>query len=146
MRKMSAKGIELVKRMESEVLFVYADPVGILTVGVGHVVLPADKLKLHDRISPEQSTAFLQKDLAVAERAVEGLVKVPLNQNQFDALVSFVFNVGVRNFADSTLLKLLNLGDYKGTADQFKHWVFAKGKKLGGLIRRRNEEARTFLS
>ncbi len=78
-------------------------------------------------------------------RAVNRLVTVPLTQNQFDALISFVFNLGIGNFRTSTLLKKLNAGDYTGAAKEFPPWVRADGKQLPGLIKRRDAEKALFL-
>jgi lysozyme len=87
----------------------------------------------------------MQHDLKIFERAVNGAVKVPLTQNQFDALVSLSYNIGVGAFKKSTLLKKLNSGDYKGAANQFDVWVNAGGKRLAGLVRRRAIEKKLFL-
>ena len=96
------------------------------------------------RITPEQAEKFLKEDLKTFEKIVKDNVKVPLNQNQFDALVSFVFNVGGGNFKNSTLLKVLNKGDYSAAAGEFSKWVYCGGKKLPGLVRRRQAEAELF--
>lgn len=112
------------------------------TIGVGHT----GGVKPGDRITKEQAIDFLAADLQSAERAVAGAVKVPLSQNEFDALVSFVFNVGAGAFRSSTLLRLLNVGDRRGAADQFPRWNQANGKVMTGLVRRRADERKWFLT
>lgn len=124
-KKISKNGLEHLKKLEGERLKVYKDSAGYLTVGVGHKVLPEDNLKYGDIITTQKSMQFLRNDLAWAERAVNVHVKVPLNQAQYDALVSFVFNVGVNNFSESTLLKKLNQYDYNGALAEFPKWKYA---------------------
>jgi len=97
-------------------------------------------------ITTEQAERMLQNDIARFEPELENLVKVPLNQNQWDALMSFVYNLGSANLASSTLLKLLNAGDYARAADQFPRWNKAGGKELPGLTKRRAAEQALFLS
>lgn len=87
-----------------------------------------------------QCDRWLREDLAVAEEAVQRLVRVPLTQGQYDAFVSFVFNVGESRFASSTMLKLLNQGQHTAACNQLPKWVYASGKKLNGLITRRDKE------
>ena len=87
---------------------------------------------------------ILRYDVALAEKAVNKLVKVPLNQNQFDALVSFVFNIGETQFASSTLLAKLNNQDYQAVPSELNRWVHGSGKKLPGLINRRRDEGDLF--
>ena len=94
------------------------------------------------RITPDQAEQLLDDDLSIAERAVARLVQVPLTDNQFAALVSFVFNVGTSNFERSTLLQLLNRGWYEQVPAQLSRWNRASGELLGGLARRRAAEAR----
>jgi GH24 family phage-related lysozyme (muramidase) len=96
-------------------------------------------------INEQQAYKYLREDLYDFEAAVNKFVKVPLNDNQFSALVSFAFNVGSGAFKSSTLLKKLNQKDYEGAADQFDKWIYAKGQVLNGLIRRRKAEKELFL-
>lgn len=139
----SDKGIDLIKRRESLKLRVYEDA-GKLAVGYGHQVTKADNLKLGDKITNEQAEAFLKEDIARMETAIKDLVKTRLKQHEFDALVSFVFNIGRGNFAKSTALKRLNAGDKAGVPDAMKMWVKAGGKVLRGLVTRRSNEAKQF--
>jgi lysozyme len=93
-----------------------------------------------------QAEAWLEQDLIMAENAVSSLVKVPLTDNQFAALVSFVFNVGPTKFANSTLLKKLNDDDYESVPTYLKSWVFAGGQKRQGLVNRRAAEAALWMA
>ncbi|MRT06985.1 glycoside hydrolase family protein [Pantoea agglomerans] len=140
--KVSNNGINLIKRFEGLELKSYKDSVGILTIGYGHT----HAVKAGGVITGEQADAFLREDLQVAELTVNTNVKVNLTQGQFDALVSFVFNLGSGNFVKSTLIKKLNAGDYAGAADEFSKWVNAGGKKLPGLVKRRAAEREVFLT
>ena len=140
--KTDKKGIELIKEFEGCKLKAYQDSVGVWTIGYGHT----KGVKKGDVITQDQAKQFLIEDLADAENAVNRLVKVEINQNMFDALSSFTFNLGVGNFQSSTLLKLLNQGKYSEAAEQFPRWVFAGGQKLDGLVRRRKAEQKLFRS
>lgn len=140
--KTSDSGIKFVKEREGVFLTAYLDPIGIPTIGAGHI----KGVRMGQAITMEQADALLREDLQESERAVNASVTVPLTQNQFDALVSFVFNLGEGNFKNSTLLRLLNQGDYKGAAGQFERWVNAGGKPLAGLVARRKAEAEMFLA
>ncbi|ARF51111.1 lysozyme [Pantoea stewartii] len=140
--KVSNNGINLIKRFEGLEIEAYRDSVNIPTIGYGHT----RGVKMGDVITGEQADAFLREDLQVAELTINTNVKVKLTQNQFDALTSFVFNLGSGNFVKSTLLKKLNLGDYAGAADEFGRWVNAGGKQLAGLVKRRAAEREVFLS
>jgi len=139
----SAAGTVALVQHEAKVNRVYLDPVGIPTVCVGHIktVTHADVGKL---FSDAQCAELLSVDSAEAQEAVRKLVKVPVTQAQYDNLVSFVFNVGPTAFANSTLLRKLNAGDYCGAGNEFGRWVMAKGKRLRGLEIRRAHEAAPF--
>lgn len=141
--KTSAAGLEFISQEEGIVLHVYLDPVGIPTIGVGHVLRPGESFP--NGITKEQALQLLAQDVGIAEHAVKSNTKVPLNQNQFDALVSFVFNCGGGAYKTSTLLKKLNAGDYQGAADELLRWVYSAGKKLPGLVARRKRERALFL-
>jgi lysozyme len=95
-------------------------------------------------ITEDEAGDLLREDIQSSEDAVNRLVTVPITQGQYDALVSFVFNLGRGNLASSTLLRLLNSGDYTGAAEQFPRWNQAAGKVLQGLVTRRAAEARMF--
>lgn len=144
--KVSDHGAKFIKSFEKEVLKVYDDGEGYLTAGVGHLLSPAElqHLKLGDKITPEQSFLWFKNDLDRFEKCVNGCVTAPINQNQFDALVSLAFNIGERNFKRSSLLKKLNNKDYSGTAKAFESYNKSNGQVLKGLIRRRAQEELVF--
>jgi lysozyme len=132
----------LVRQFEGCRLQAYLDSAGVPTIGVGHT----RGVKMGDRCSQAQADLWLTQDLEDAGAAVASLVKVPLTQGQFDALTSFVFNFGAKKFGTSTLLRLLNKGDYKGAAGQFKLWIHADNKVEPGLVKRRAAEEQLFLN
>ena len=137
----SAAASRIVARFEGLRLEAYLCPAGVWTIGYGHT----RSVKKGDRISESQAFAYLLEDLEEAAKPIRMLVKQPLNQNQFDALCSFVLNVGAGNFGKSTLLILLNKGSFKEVAKQFSLWVHGGGKRLPGLVTRRAAEADLFL-
>ena len=139
--KISQAGLDLIKRFEGIETKAYCCPAGILTIGYGHTA----GVKEGDICTPEQAEVWLREDCRVAELTISSNVNVQLNQNQFDALVSFIFNLGSGNFIKSTLLKKLNAGDYPGAADEFDRWVKAGGRPLTGLVKRRAAEKALFL-
>ena len=117
-------------------------PNDVPTIGYGHT----HDVRLGDVCTRDQADAFLAEDLSAAELVIECKVTVPLNQNQFDALVSFVFNVGAGNFESSTLLRVLNMGNYSGAADELLRWNKQGGVVLQGLVNRREKERELFLT
>lgn len=147
MKTTSRNGRKFITQWEKEILRVYNDPVGLRTYGVGHLVTPEERSKfpLGMKITKEFSQATLTKDLKRFENSVNSLVRVPLTQNQFDALVSFSLNVGEAAFGRSTVLKRLNDKNYTGAANALMSWVRAGGKRLEGLVNRRKAEKELFL-
>ena len=140
---MKIKNISLIKKHEGLRLEAYLPtPNDVWTIGYGHT----HTTKQGQKITEAQAETLLRKDIKWAEEAVNESVVVPLSQNQFDALVSFVFNVGAGAFGSSTLLRLLNSKDYEGAANQFLRWNKQKGVALKGLTKRREEERKLFLS
>lgn len=139
--KTSDVGIELIKKYEGCVLKAYKCPSGVWTIGYGHT----NGVKSGMQITKAQALDYLKQDLNVFEKAVTDYVKVPLNQNQFDALVSFSFNCGTGALKTSTLLKKLNSCDYSGAANELLKWNKSNGKVLNGLVKRRQEEKKLFL-
>jgi lysozyme len=131
----------LIRQFEGCFLQAYRCPAGIPTIGVGHT----RGVKMGDRCSQQQADIWLSQDLEDAEAAVASLVRVPLTQEQFDALVSFTFNLGERRLAESTMLILINKGSMKAAAEQFDRWVYAGNEKLPGLVKRRAAEKALFL-
>lgn len=151
-RTINDEGLELIKRWEGLVLYAYDDfdtarppkrimpgdkVRGTLTIGYGHT----RGVHHGQEITEAQAVDLLRQDLAAAEAAVSRLVTVPLNDNQFAALVSFCFNAGEAALAGSTLLKKLNRGDYAAVPAELNRWVHSKGKRLQGLVNRRAQEA-----
>ncbi|HKU53922.1 MAG TPA: lysozyme [Rhizomicrobium sp.] len=136
-RTVNAVGLALVKAHEGLRLEAYQDTSGIWTIGYGHTL----GVKAGDSISAARAEQLLEADLTEAERAVAALVKVPLTDNQFSALVSFVFNLGEGAFARSTLLRKLNEGGHGLVPACLKSWIFDNGKVLQGLVKRRAAEA-----
>jgi GH24 family phage-related lysozyme (muramidase) len=141
-KQINARGIQLLKTFEGLSLKAYRDPVGIWTIGYG----TTSGVREGMRITESQAEALLRRDLERFEKAVDRLVKVSLNDNQFSALVSFTYNVGERALSNSTLLKLLNRGNYQAAANEFLRWNRAGGRVLNGLTRRRQAERSLFLS
>lgn len=143
--KTSDRGIAIIKQHEGVRLTAYADPVGVLTIGYGHTsAAGAPEVTRGMKITQAGADTILRQDLAKFERYVTDAVKVPLNQNEFDALVSWTFNLGPGNLRSSTLLRKLNAGDRAGAADEFLKWTKAGGKTLPGLVKRREAERALF--
>jgi len=138
----SNKGLELIKSHEGLRLEAYLCPANVWTIGYGHTATAKKGM----RISKYDAELLLIKDLKQAETCVYKTM-LPFNQNQFDALVSFVFNVGCGNFSRSTLLKLAkqNIND-PAIQLQFNRWIHGGGKILPGLVRRRKEESELYFS
>lgn len=146
-KKVSAAGLEKIKRFEELRLKPYNDVGDLPTIGYGHLIRPdEDYLLSPNGISEAKAESLLVADLAAAERAVKTLVDVPLTQSQYDALVSLVFNIGASAFATSTMLKLINQGDYNGAAAEFQKWNKVNKREVAGLTARRALEQQTFLS
>lgn len=146
----SNNGINLIKSFESLSLKAYPDPKTggkPYTVGWGTTVYPSGMpVKPTDSCTAAQAEAYLKHDLSRFEADVMKAVRVPLSQCQFDALVSFFYNLGYSKVKDSTLLKMLNAGNYSGAADQFLRWVSPGTAVEKGLRRRREAERKLFLS
>ena len=138
--KISQEGIDLIKHFEGCELESYRCSANVLTIGCGTTKNVVEGMK----ISQHQAEELLMKDLEEFEEYVEDLIDVPLEQNQFDALVAWTYNLGPTNLKTSTLRKVLNKGAYDDVAEQIKRWNKANGKVLKGLVRRRNAEAELF--
>jgi lysozyme len=147
--KISDNGLSLIKEFEGLSLNPYLDVVKIPTIGWGNTYYPdGKKVTLNDKpISEIEATELLsyvaQKDFG--DKILQ-LVKVPLNQNQFDALVSICYNIGMGNFSKSTLLKKINQSDFKGASLEFEKWNKSGGVVLSGLVKRRLKEKALFIS
>ena len=141
--RMGEKGIDLIKHFEGFRSTVYLCAAGVPTLGFGSTHgITMDS----PPITEEEGLELLMLDIAKFERGVNRLIDVPLNQNQFDALTSFAFNLGNGSLQASTLRKKVNREDYEGAADEFPRWVFAGGRKLNGLVKRRYAERALFLT
>ena len=138
--KISQEGIDLIKHFEGCELESYRCSANVLTIGYGTTKNVVEGMK----ISQHQAEELLMKDLEEFEEYVEDLIDVPLEQNQFDALVAWTYNLGPTNLKTSTLRKVLNKGAYDDVAEQINRWNKANGKVLKGLVRRRNAEAELF--
>lgn len=155
MRSINSAGLDLVKSFEGCRLVAYDDldpnkvlqkgdkPRGTLTIGYGHT---GPDVFIGQKITAEEAQALLEGDLDEAEGGVESLATVKLSDNEFAALVSLAFNIGLGNFGSSTLLRKLNAGDKLAASQEFARWNKSKGKVQAGLTRRRAAEAALFLT
>jgi lysozyme len=141
--KTSQKCIDLIKKFEGCALKAYLCPSNVPTIGYGHTM----GVKLGQTITQAEAEKLLAIDLAIHENNVNSLLKVPLTQNQFDALVCFEYNVGKGNLQTSTLLNIINEKNFADVPNQFRKWVYGSGKKLlPGLVKRREAEIALFVS
>lgn len=139
--------MDLIKRFEGLRTKAYRDPVGIWTIGYGHTSA-AGPPDVHEglKITAAEAEAILHRDLEKFENAVLAEVTVPLNENQFAALVSFAFNVGIAGFRRSSVLARVNAGNHEKVPQRLKLWNKAGGKVLRGLVRRRRAEGELYMS
>jgi lysozyme len=151
MLQISDEGVTLVKTSEAFRGQMYNCPAGHCTIGYGHLVHlgpvgsdPKSEAPFLAGLTEVQASALLREDLRTYEAAVHHLVKVSIDQSEYDALVDFEYNLGTGALAQSTLLKKLNAGDYDGTAVEFDRWVNANGHRLAGLVARRDAEEALF--
>lgn len=146
MNKINKDGLELIKSFEGLELEAYKDAVGVWTIGYGHTAMAGAPVPVAGmKLTEKEATDLLLHDLVKYEQPVKDYVKVSLNDNQYSALVSFVYNLGGGNFKSSTLLKKINNRDFAGAAEEFAKWNKAGGKVLKGLTRRRAAEKALFL-
>lgn len=139
-------GLNLIKSFEGLRLQAYPDSTGLPTVGFGTTVINGQPVQLGMTITEDQATSYLQTDLQHAESIVNQVVQVDITQNQFDALISFTYNLGEGNLEKSSLLRLLNQGNPMAASEEFVKWDRAGGQVLEGLLRRRTAERDLFLS
>ena len=147
MRNVTDKGLDLIKLYEGYSSSPYLCPAQHWTIGYG-AIWGLDGKRVtedHPDISKDQADQLLRRDVRKSQVAVLRLIKVPLEDGQFDSLCSFVFNLGSGSLQSSTLRRKINRGDYIGAADEFPRWVFAGGRKLKGLIKRRKHERLMFI-
>lgn len=138
--KISAEGLAFIKQAEGLRLVAYRDSVGVLTIGYGHTKGVHEGMVIDER----HATELLEADLEDVYRCINSKVTVPLSQGQFDALCSWILNLGCGNFSASTLRAKLNAGDYAGAEREFGRWTHAGGQVLAGLVKRRAGEAEMF--
>lgn len=139
--KTSAAGIDLIRHFEGFSPTAYKCPAGVWTLGYGFT----DGVKDGDTITLEEAESRLTRELVIYEQAVNSLITWQMTQNQFDALVSFTFNVGEGNLKRSTLRKRVNSGEHDLVHGEFMKWVYAGGQRMEGLARRRAAEADMFV-
>lgn len=142
--QISYNGLKFIKNEEGFRAEAYRDTGGVWTLGFGTIKVDGRPVEAGQTCTEQEAEAWLHSDLAWAQTAVNQLVKVPLKQHQFDALVSFVYNVGETAFRNSTMLKLLNGALYMDASKQFARWVFDNGKIITGLVKRRMRERALF--
>lgn len=140
--EISQQGIDLIKSVEGFSATVYPDVAGNLTIGYGHMLKRGEHLTT---VTAAQAEQLLRDDLRIAQDAVNKWVRVPLHQCEYDALVSFVYNVGPKNFQKSTMLRYINEQDFDYASDEFPKWNHSGGKVVAGLTNRRNREMECFL-
>lgn len=146
--------LELVRHFESLLdlrsdgyVYAYLDPVKIPTIGWGTIQYPDGRaVRMGDKITVERADELLRWEIEEKAAGVSAMLKVAVTQNEFDALVSFAYNIGLGAVRKSTLLRKLNAGDKQGAANEFRRWTIAGGKVLRGLVRRRESERRLFLN
>lgn len=139
--KTSEAGCELIKSFEKLELKAYQDTGGVWTVGWGHT---GPDVKESTWVDPQGAERLFQEDVSWAEGVVDGNITVPLEQYQYDALVSFVFNIGAYQFRTSTLVKKLNQKKYDEVPGELRRWVYDEHKVEPGLVKRRDKEATLF--
>ena len=136
----SKEGLSLIKKFEGCELEAYLCPAGVWTIGYGHT----KDVKEGDKINKEEADYLLQEEMIEYESYINDFVEVPLNQNQFDSLCSWVYNLGPTNLKNSTMLRVLNEEKYADVPQVIKRWNKAGGEVLDGLIKRREAEAKMF--
>ncbi len=143
--KPSNKLIDIIKECEGYRGDAYQDVVGVCTIGYGTTRINGEKVTLGMTCTKEEAEQYIFDEVDPMAERVTAMVKVEINQNQFDALCDFCYNLGTGSLAGSTLLKKLNAGDYEGAANEFGKWNKAGGKELAGLTKRRALERDLFL-
>lgn len=144
--KVSSKGLEFITNEEGVVLHVYLDQVKLETIGVGHLLTPSDKAsgRFKNGITREQAIDLLKVDVVATENTIKKFISIKLNQNQFDALASMLFNTGPAPVSTGTLGKLINAGKFDEVPAEMAKWCHAGGKILPILQARRIREAKFF--
>jgi lysozyme len=146
MRHISKQGLDLICRFEGFSPVIYICPAGYPTIGYGHLIIEANRGKFQDGVDENEALELLRGDVGKAERAVLRLIAVPLTDGQFDALVSFTFNLGSGALQRSTLRRKVNREEHDDVPAELMKWVWAGGRKLMGLVKRRQAEAKLYLT
>lgn len=141
MRHITTQGLELIKKYEGFKAIPYRCPAGLLTVGYGHLIKANEHF---DRLTTSEAELLLKGDVQTAERAVLRLIHTPLSDGQFDALVSFTFNLGAGALQRSTLRRKVNRQEHEEVPKELMRWVWAGGRKLNGLALRRAAEGKLY--
>jgi len=140
---LSRDGLDFIKSFEGFSPVPYKCPSGYLTIGYGHLIKSEESFS---HLTEEEALNLLEQDIQKASYAVQRLIEISLNQNQFDALCSFTFNLGAGALQRSTLRQKINRSEFIDAGDEFLRWVRAKGRILPGLMVRRTQERLLFLS
>ena len=144
MRSITDAGLNLIKRFEGFSPTIYLCPAGYPTIGFGHVVLPGEQSRFDGGLIREEAAELLRRDVRIAESAVLRLITSPLADGQLDALVSFTFNLGAGALQRSSLRKKVNRGEHGDVPSELMKWVWSAGRKLPGLMRRRQAEGKLY--
>lgn len=145
MLSLSQDGIDLIHAFEGCSLKIYRCPAGLDTIGWGHRVWPEEIAEFRNGITQEQADALFLEDAKKKENSVRDLIFFPINQNQFDALVSFTFNLGRKNLEQSTLRRMVNEGRIQEASREFERWIYINKTPSNGLRRRRKAESLMFM-
>ena len=140
----SQKGLDLIKKFEGFSDKEYICPAGKATIGYGHAILASESFE--EPMTRKEAEDLLKKDLEPRQKSLNSFLKVNINQNQFDALISLIYNIGTGNFQKSTLLKFVNDRLFDKVPDQFRRWSYVNGKISKGLANRREEEIKLWLA
>lgn len=146
MQHITDKGLALIKHYEGFSAAIYLCAAGYPTVGYGHVVKPDERAHFATGITDDEGEQLLRRDVQIAEAAVLRLIRVPLTDGQFDALVSFTFNLGAGALQRSTLRRHINNKNHFNVSQEFAKWVWSGNQKLLGLARRRHAESMLYMS
>lgn len=137
--------IDLIKKYEGFKPEAYQDSVGVWTIGYGTTRIDGQPVKAGMTITEDQALQLVQQEVNKLWSQIESITKVNLNQNQMNALVDFAYNLGFNALKSSTLMSKVNAGDFNGAANEFTRWVYAGGKVLPGLVKRREAEKQLFM-
>ena len=143
--QISYNGIQLLKKEEGFREEAYQDSGGVWTIGFGSTSIDGKPVEPGMVLSEAEADDEMRKFLAGVQTTINHYVKVPITQNMFDALCSFIYNIGIGAFLRSTMLKLLNAGLYQAAANQFARWRYDNGVEIPGLVNRRKREKELFL-